>query len=88
LPLDLLSGSGPEHAVLFGLQLCLSQWGSVLAAQGLLFTWFSPFGARFSVVIATLFVCVWSVAGTRPGLTLELPDQKARGCLVEIALPR
>jgi hypothetical protein len=88
LLLDLLSGSGPEHAVFFGLQLCLSQWGLVLATQGLLFTWFSPFGAGFSVVIATLFVCGGIVAGTRPGRTLLLPDRKAQDCLVQIALPR
>jgi hypothetical protein len=29
---------------------------------------------------------VWIVTGTRPGDTLELPDQKARGFLVSIAL--
>jgi hypothetical protein len=31
---------------------------------------------------------VWIVAGTLPDLTLELPDQKARGFLSRIALPR
>jgi hypothetical protein len=30
---------------------------------------------------------VWIVAGTHPGLSLELPDQKTRGFLVQIALP-
>jgi hypothetical protein len=32
--------------------------------------------------------CVWIVAGTYPGHTLELPDQKAQGFLVPIPLPR
>jgi hypothetical protein len=31
---------------------------------------------------------VWIVAGTLPGLTLDLPDQKAQDFLVRIALPR
>jgi hypothetical protein len=31
---------------------------------------------------------VWIVAGTRPGVVLELPDRKARGFLVPIALKR
>jgi hypothetical protein len=30
---------------------------------------------------------VWIVAGTHPGFILELPDQKARGFIVEIDLP-
>jgi hypothetical protein len=30
----------------------------------------------------------WIVVGTLPGLTLEQPDQKARGFLIRIALPR
>jgi hypothetical protein len=31
-------------------------------------------------------LCVWIVAGTHPGLTLELPDQKAQGFLDSIVL--
>jgi hypothetical protein len=31
---------------------------------------------------------MWIVIGTLPGLTLELPDQKAQGFLVRIAVPR
>jgi hypothetical protein len=31
---------------------------------------------------------VWIVAGIRPAHTLELPDQKARGLLVQIVLKR
>jgi hypothetical protein len=31
---------------------------------------------------------VWFVAGIHPGLSLELPDRKARGFEVRIALPR
>jgi hypothetical protein len=31
---------------------------------------------------------VWIVTGTHPGYTLELPDQKARGLLVQIVLKR
>jgi hypothetical protein len=30
--------------------------------------------------------CVWIVAGTRSGLTLELLDRKARGFLTSIVL--
>jgi hypothetical protein len=31
---------------------------------------------------------VWIVAGTHLSLTLELPDQKAQGFVIQIALPR
>jgi hypothetical protein len=35
-----------------------------------------------TVLIFLSRACVWIVAGTHPGLTLELPDRKDRGFLV------
>jgi hypothetical protein len=38
------------------------------------------------VLTFALGLVVWIVAGTHTGLTLELPDQKGRGFMVQIAL--
>jgi hypothetical protein len=40
------------------------------------------------VLTFALGLVVWIVAGTHTGLTLELPDQKGRGFMVQIALLR
>jgi hypothetical protein len=40
--------------------------------------------ARFDVIF--FWFSVWIVVGTHPGCILDLPDQKARGLLVLIAL--
>jgi hypothetical protein len=40
----------------------------------------------FTVLIFLSSDCVWIVAGTYPGLTLELLDRKARVFLAKIAL--
>jgi hypothetical protein len=65
--------------------LPLSQFSSVVVLQ------FSctchPESAPSQFFDLCLF-CVWIVAGTHSGLTLELPDRKAQGFLASIVLKR
>jgi hypothetical protein len=50
--------------------------------------WLFPTSKGLILVQNFVWILVWIIAETHPGYTLELPDRKARGFLVLIALKR
>jgi hypothetical protein len=70
----------------FLVRLCTSSPGAIDQSTSSLFLCFIHSVPCSSVLF--LWIVVWIFAGTRPGLTLELPDRKARGFLVPFAFKR